>query len=322
MKTLFVSSYSGASVRALSGALLSLTDSWEAIPSLPIRLEEGERRAAFLRADESASIPLENVSRDVRRHYESIRSRAETLGDSPIHLLVACLLMEKLRAQKTVFSPIALGPGAIEPSLLAILDGASVIPSERSVTPLFASFAREYADSFGSIPPLRSIKTACGVDAIGGKAAATLGEADDERPRMIELTCNVDDMTPEALGFAMDVFFAEGALEVYTVPLTMKKSRPGILITVTCRADDREKMLHLFFKHTTTLGVRECFSQRHALSRSIKNVSTSYGTVRKKISTGYGVTREKYEYDDLSRIARENGIALEEARTHVREEDI
>ena len=292
-----------------SGSLLARNDSREVPP---------------LRLDENESVPFSvsgaDLSDDVRRHYESIFQFGDC-GDSREHLLVCCVLMERLRAQKTVFSPIPVGAGAVEPRLLATLNGASVTPSERACTPMFAAFAREYADSFGNIPPMRALQTACGVDPQGGSVSIALGEDDCETPQIVELTCNVDDMTPEALGFAMETFFAEGALEVYTAPLTMKKSRPGVLITVTCRADDREKLLRLFFKHTTTLGVRETSSRRHTLSRSVEKVSTSFGTVRKKISAGYGVTREKYEYDDLSRIARENGIGLEEARARVREED-
>lgn len=126
-----------------------------------------------------------------------------------------------------------------------------------------------------------------------------------------ELNCNVDDMTGEAIGFAMDRLYEVGALEVYTVPIGMKKSRPGILIHVVCRETDKEVILQTIFKHTTTIGIRENLIRRYALERHIETVETPYGTVRCKVSDGYGVERRKYEYDDVTRIAKENGLSIE-----------
>ncbi len=141
---------------------------------------------------------------------------------------------------------------------------------------------------------------------------ALLGETDDSGDMISELLCNLDDMTAEAIGFAEEQFFAAGALEVYAVPAQMKKSRPGILLAVMCHEKDKDQMIRLIFKHTTTLGVRENISRRYTLARSIETVATEYGEVRKKVSVGYGVTREKYEFDSLARIAREQKISLAE----------
>ena len=80
-----------------------------------------------------------------------------------------------------------------------------------------------------------------------------------------ELNCNVDDITGEAIGFAMDRLYEAGALEVFTVPIGMKKSRPGILIHVVCREAEKETMLQVLFKHTTTIGVRENLIRRYAM---------------------------------------------------------
>ena len=132
-----------------------------------------------------------------------------------------------------------------------------------------------------------------------------------------ELVCNLDDMTAEAIGFAEEQFFSAGALDVYTTPVGMKKSRPGILLTVTCCERDKEKMLGLIFKHTTTLGVREYISHRYTLSKRIETVSTEFGDVRIKVSEGYGVTKEKYEYEDIARIARETGMSLKEVMARI-----
>ena len=104
-----------------------------------------------------------------------------------------------------------------------------------------------------------------------------------------------------------------GALDAFTVPIGMKKSRPGVLITVLCREEKKEAMVGLLLKHTTSLGVREFPCRRYTLSRTVETVDTPYGPVRKKVSSGYGVRREKFEYEDLARIARAENLSLSEA---------
>ena len=131
---------------------------------------------------------------------------------------------------------------------------------------------------------------------------------------VLELICNVDDMTAEQTGFAIGQLMDAGALDVYAVPAVMKKSRPGTILHILCREADREEMLEQIFRHTTTLGVREMLMQRYVLRREICSVQTRYGEVRYKLSQGYGVVRRKFEYDDLARIARKHGISLEEVR--------
>jgi len=139
-----------------------------------------------------------------------------------------------------------------------------------------------------------------------------LGETQEQAEQILELSCNLDDMTGEAIGFAMEVLLDAGALDVFTTPIGMKKSRPGVMLTALCREADKEKLLPLIFKHTTTLGVRETVCNRYTLTRKIDVVQTPYGPVRQKIATGYGVERCKYEYEDLARLAREHNLSLED----------
>lgn len=141
---------------------------------------------------------------------------------------------------------------------------------------------------------------------------AMLGDTEDTGDRIVELRCNVDDMTGEAVGFALEQLMTGGALDAFTVPIGMKKSRPGVLITVLCREEQKEAMVRLMLKHTTTLGIREFPCQRYTLSRTTETLDTSYGVVRKKVSSGYGVRREKFEYDDLAKIAREQALSIAE----------
>ena len=139
---------------------------------------------------------------------------------------------------------------------------------------------------------------------------ALLGETEECSDTIVQLCCNLDDMTAEAIGFAEEQLFAAGALEVYTIPAQMKKSRPGILLSVLCQEKEKAKIIRLIFQHTTTLGIRENISRRYILSRDVKNIKTELGDVRVKMSSGYGVVREKFEYEDIARIAREQGISL------------
>jgi hypothetical protein len=141
-----------------------------------------------------------------------------------------------------------------------------------------------------------------------------LGETTDKTDVVLELSCNVDDMTAESISFAMERLFEGGAHEVYTVPIGMKKSRPGTLIRVMCKEQDKEKIIGSLFKYTTTIGVREAVTHRYILNRKIETVQTPYGAVRCKVSSGYGVSRSKYEYEDLARIAKEQKISLDEVK--------
>ena len=119
-------------------------------------------------------------------------------------------------------------------------------------------------------------------------------------------------MTGEKIAFAMEKLFEAGALEVYTIPVGMKKSRPGILLSVMCKESEKDVMVSLIFKHTTTLGIRENVSKRYTLKREIIKKETPFGEIRIKRSEGFGVVREKYEYEDLARIANEKNIAIDE----------
>ena len=155
----------------------------------------------------------------------------------------------------------------------------------------------------------------------GSDTALQAGACEAQEPKtgagsdtVIQLECNIDDMTAEEIGFAMDRLFDSGAREVFTVPVGMKKSRPGTMICVICDGEKKEDMLRILFQHTTTIGVRELEMHRSVLERSVETVQTSYGPVRKKVSKGFGVTREKYEYDDLAKIAAENGMSVRQIR--------
>ncbi|MCF0140877.1 MAG: nickel pincer cofactor biosynthesis protein LarC [Mogibacterium sp.] len=129
---------------------------------------------------------------------------------------------------------------------------------------------------------------------------------------IFEYSCNLDDMTAEAIGFAIERLFDAGALDVYTTPIGMKKSRLGIMVSALCREEEREAIRDTFFRHTTTLGLREQEIKRYALERRIEYRSTPFGDVRLKKAEGFGVSKEKFEYEDIAAIAKKTGLGLDE----------
>lgn len=139
---------------------------------------------------------------------------------------------------------------------------------------------------------------------------AMMGESAAHEDSVLELCCNLDDMTPERIGFAMEELFLAGALDVYTTPIGMKKNRPAVLLICMCRVELRERMIKLLFLHTTTLGIREKVCNRYVMKRFMETVETEYGPVRIKHVSGWGVEREKAEYDDLVRIARQQNLSI------------
>jgi uncharacterized protein (DUF111 family) len=125
------------------------------------------------------------------------------------------------------------------------------------------------------------------------------------------LEANLDDLNPQVFGYVMDRLLEEGALDVFGVPVQMKKSRPGTLLTVLCKPEDAGKLARLIFTETTTLGVRRREEVRQTLARRWEHVRTPWGEVRIKIASMNGsVTNFAPEYEDCRRIATEHHVPL------------
>lgn len=251
--------------------------------------------------------------------------------DAIADITMVCLLMDKLSPEEVVVSPVHVGSGQVRcahgilpvpaPATAHILKDVPIYGGTvkgELCTPTGAALLKHFAARFGSMPAMRTRAIGYGMGKKDFEAAncvrAILGDTEGGEDSVLELSCNVDDMSAEQISFAMERLFEGGALDVYTVPIGMKKSRPGVLLRVLTKEQDKEKILGLLFRHTTTIGVRETRMQRYVLDRKMTSVETPYGTVRCKESTGYGVKRTKYEYEDLAAIAREKGISLEELR--------
>ena len=293
----------------------------------------------------------EKVKRDIMAVYTLIADAESHVHGRPVSevhfhevgaldaiadIAAVCLLIDRLGAEEVCASVIHVGSGTVNcahgilpvpaPATAHILRGIPCCGGEikgELCTPTGAALLRHFVRHFGDMPVIR-------VDAIGygmGKKdfpqanalRAMIGETDAETERIAVLSFNVDDMTAEQISYANERLFASGAVEVFTLPAGMKKSRPGTLVCALCHEEKKEAVISAIFKNTSTLGVRESECRRHVLERRFVKYDTPYGEVRSKISEGYGAKHEKLEYEDLARIARENDTGIAQAAKMVEE---
>lgn len=283
------------------------------------------------------------VKSDIREVYELLaeaESSVHGVAADQIHfhevgnldaiadITAVCYLMHVLDPDRVVVSPINVGSGTVKcahgilpvpaPATALLLQD---IPSYESdtieselTTPTGAALIKYFADSFGSQPLMTVRKIGYGMGKKEFPQAnvlrALIGKTNEENEQVIELSCNVDDMTAEEIGYATETLLGDGALEVYTVSADMKKNRPGTVIHCICKVEDRDKFVYGLFLHTTTLGIRENICNRYVLSREISKIDTPYGEVRIKKASGFNVNRQKLEYDDLAGIANRTGKSL------------
>lgn len=302
------------------------------IDSVPLdeAIRENAKKVYSIIADAESRAhgqPMENV------HFHEVGS-LDALAD----VLSVCALMHELAPERILASEVNVGSGTVRcahgvlpvpaPATELILRGVPIYSGQiksELCTPTGAALLKYFVWKFGAMPTMQVENAGCGTGKKDFECAnvvrAFIGETADEGDRIIELACNLDDMTPEELAFAMEELFSLGALDVYFTNIGMKKSRPGVKLTCMCREKQREQMLECIFKHTTTLGVREYACKRYELGRSEKAVRTLDGEVRVKISSGYGVVREKAEYEDLAALARKSGKTIAQIRSAVLKDD-
>jgi len=257
--------------------------------------------------------------------------------DAVMDVAAVCLMIYELAPEKIVVSPVHTGSGEVHcahgilpvpaPAAAYLLRDIPTYGGEvkgELCTPTGAALLRYFADEFGEQPVMRVSKIGYGMGKKDFPRAnclrAMLGETAEAGDRILELRCNLDDMTGEDMGYCVEQLFSAGARDVFTTAVGMKKERPGTLLTVICDPEHRDRMLEILFRDTTTLGVRETVCSRHILRRTEETVTTSFGSVRVKNSEGFGVKRRKAEYEDLARIARETGLPLAEIREKIGDE--
>ena len=244
------------------------------------------------------------------------------------------MLMERLHVEKVIASAVNVGFGHVRcahgilpvpaPATANLLKGipcyAGTVEGELC-TPTGAALLRHYCSDFGNMPMMRVERVGYGTGNKDFEAAnmvrAMLGETAGGQDKIVELQCNMDDVTAEELGYAMELLREKGARDVFAAAITMKKGRPGTLLTVLCTEEDKEELAGLIFRHTPTIGIRESVKGRMVLERRQETVHTPWGDVRVKVSEGYGVSKRKAEYEDLRRIAEDTGLSIREIREKI-----
>lgn len=245
--------------------------------------------------------------------------------DAIVDIVGCCLLFQMLGAATVEASPVHVGSGHIRcahgimpvpaPATAHILRGVPIYGGKikgELCTPTGAALLKHFVSRFGDMEPMTVTKIGYGMGTKDFEAAncvrAFLSDNPETNDVVLELRCNLDDMTPEAIGFATELLLEAGALDVFTTPITMKKNRPAIMLTCLCRPEDKDNMSRLLLENTTTLGVRYESMRRDVLDTGTYKVSTPYGDIRIKSARGFGLVKEKPEYDDIRTAAVAHGV--------------
>lgn len=291
---------------------------------LPARVKR-DATAVFRRLGEAEArvhgVPIEKV------HFHEVGA-----VDSIADIVGACMGLALLNVDELWCSPVNVGSGTVDtehgvlpvpaPATASLLEGRPVYargPALELTTPTGAAVATALSAGFGPMPPMTLCNSGFGAgdrdfSEHANVLRVVIGNAvrASESTTVSVLEANIDDSTPEVLGWTMERLLAAGALDVTFTPLLMKKSRPGTLVTVIARPEDRENMAAIVFAETSTLGLRMYDAERRIQSREIVEVDTQYGRLRMKVAADGNFAPE---YEDCRRLAIERGVPLKDILT-------
>jgi hypothetical protein len=214
------------------------------------------------------------------------------------------------------------------PAVAELLTGIPVYSTEiegELITPTGAAIIATVCDSFGPMPELEIERTAYGAGSrdydgfpnalrliLGSTAPSALSE------ELLVIETNLDDTTPQTLGYAMERLFAAGALDCWFTAIQMKKNRPATQLSVLCRKSDRDAVTGIIYRETTTLGVRVIAVGRECLERTFATVATRFGEIEVKVAKYKGETvSAKPEYETLRRFASAHSVPLKDVEAEV-----
>lgn len=248
--------------------------------------------------------------------------------DAVCDIVAFCMLIEILGPDVIIASPVAVGSGFVHcahgilpvpaPATAEILTGVPIYSGDiesELCTPTGAAILKHFVQKFVPMPisNIEKIGYGCGKKDFekANCIRAYLGETFDKADDIVELCCNLDDMTAEALGFACDLILKKGALDVFTAPVFMKKNRPAVLLTVLAKTEDKDRITRLILEHTTTFGVRQKFCTRQILAVKKTQISTEYGEFTIKIGEKYGIKKYKPEFEDIAQASEKHGVSFD-----------
>ena len=259
--------------------------------------------------------------------------------DAIADIVAVCVLLEELNFDEIIISPIHVGTGTVHcahgelpvpaPATMELLAGIPMYADYQIkgelCTPTGAALAKYFGTAFSHMPVMTPTKISYG---FGTKQferpnciRAFVEINNDLEDIIIEMSCNLDDMTPEEIGYAVEQLLLSPALDVFTTPIMMKKQRPGTMLTVLCKEGGMDKVRDLIFRHTTSLGIRYHQCERYILNRSTGDIDWEGNRIAFKTSSGFGVKRHKYEYDSLAAIAKQNDMSLLDLKRQLRKKE-
>src|ERR1700688_3877380 len=279
-----------------------------------------------------AEAEIHNVSID-QVHFHEVGA-----VDAMVDIVCAAVGAESLEVEGWVCSPLNVGGGTVKcahgtlpvpaPATLKLLNNAPVYssgPQVELVTPTGAAIVKTLSTRFASFPPMKIEKAGYGAGSrdfpdhpnllrltIGESTAAGANAASGtSNDSIMVLEANLDDLSPQVLAYTMERLLTEGALDVFSIPVQMKKNRPGALLTVLAKKEDADRLSKLIFAETTTLGIRRREERRQTLARRWETVDTTWGPVRMKIANMNGtVSNYAPEYEDCRKLAEEKQVPL------------
>lgn len=269
---------------------------------------------------------------------ESVHFHEVGATDAIVDIVGTCIGLDWLGIDQIFCSALPTGGGTVRaahgilpvpvPAVLQLVASRQVPLYDNGlqqelVTPTGAAIVTALAQGFGSMPILKLQRVGLGAGShdlpipnllrlwLGETEAAAEAPAAQERIALLET--QLDDINPQIVGYLYDVLLAAGAVDIFTQAIGMKKSRPGILLSVLCPPNLIETCEAILFRETTTLGIRRSMQHRTVLDRSIETVETPLGTVRVKVARyrDYRVNVQP-EYEDCARLAQQHHIPLKE----------
>lgn len=289
-------------------------------------------QAIFQRIGEAESkihgIPIETV------HFHEVGAI-----DSIVDIVGACIALDALKIERIISSPLHVGSGTFKcahgtypvpgPATAELLKGVPAYSKDiegELVTPTGAAIISTLAESYGPMPMMKIEKIGYGAGTrdypkFPNTLRAIIGELEedaDQTPTTITvIEANIDDLSPQIFGHLMDRVLEAGALDIFYTPAQMKKNRPGVLLTLLCKPEDRERMTEIIFRETTTLGVRYRNERREILRREFVTVETEYGPIRIKVSRALDgrVMNASPEFEDCRAAAERHQVGLRDVQT-------
>jgi uncharacterized protein (TIGR00299 family) protein len=275
--------------------------------------------------------------------------------DAIVDVVGACIGFELLGIERFVSSPLHVGSGTVEmahgrfpvppPAVVELLRDAPVYATDikgELVTPTGAAIISTVCAEFGALPALRLAATGYGAgtrqykdfpnvlrvmigetnehEAASEKLSAASEKLSTASEKLFMLETNLDDASPQVVGYASERAFALGALDCFVTPVQMKKNRPGVVVSILCRAAEREALTKMLFDETTTLGVRSYEVERRALGREFLSVETEFGAISVKVARrdDGSVSNVAPEYEDCRAAAMSAGVPLHVVETAAR----